>query len=418
MQRHEELTRAYLRERLRPGPLVVLLLLAIAYPFAASSGLAAVFVGLCGLGGLLIARAPRWLCYATMAVILIALVAQYVFVVSNAAHDGQSDRDEAVEIAAQAFLAGANPWERRTQLDARITTGPASILAAVPSVLVTGHVNAASFIFYLLLFAALCAADVVRRNDTFLPLGLFFSSGFLGVQHTLYWSLDELAWAYAALAAAWWLIERGWPIGAGAGLAVALCSRPSYAFPVFAFLCWSWYRSPSRQELLRVAAGAALGAALILLPFVLALGGDLVAHNPLAITGKKVASEWPDTNPIFRLLNAMARATGPGAAAVVKTALALAAIWYGAKRVASAAPAHPFWHMCIAALLANFLVYPVGVSDDYTIFFAIPAMLAVALTVGGFAGSAAAVKPVRVASEGRGETIRSVAGRRTMRDRR
>src|SRR5262245_36018237 len=108
MRQQQDVAFAYLRERLRPGVLVVLLLLAMAYPFAASAEHGAVFVGLCALGGLLIARAPRWLCYAAMTAVLIVLVAQYVFVISNGPHDGQSDRDEAVELATQAFVAGDN----------------------------------------------------------------------------------------------------------------------------------------------------------------------------------------------------------------------------------------------------------------------------------------------------------------------
>lgn len=405
MQRHEPLATArprsdraaYLRERMRPTPLVVLLLLAMAYPFAAGESQAAVFLALCALGGLVIARAPRWACYAAMSVVMLVLVWEYVFVISTGPQDSQSDRDEAVELAAQAFLAGTNPWARPTQLGTPISTGPASVLVALPSVLATRQINPASFLFYVLLLAVLCAADLSYRNDTFLPLGLLFTSGLLGFQHALYWSLDELAWAYLALALGWWLLGTGWPMGAGACLAFALCSRVSYAFPVFAFLCWYWYAPRPPHTLVRVVAGTILGIGLIVAPFLVIGGRDLLAHNPFPVAGHKLTAQWPSTNPIFRALNASLGSVGPGPDAVIKTVLALAAIWYGSKRVGSGGPAHPFWHMCFAALIANFLVYPARLSDDYTLFFAVPAFVAIALSPHGFG---AAVPDVALSGAG------------------
>lgn len=396
MQRHEPLATdrsrsdraAYLRERLRPTPLVVLLLLAMAYPFAAGETQATVFVALCALAGLLIARAPRWACYAAMSVVLLVLVWEYVFIISTGPQDSQSDRDEAVEIAAQGFLAGANPWAHPTQLKTPISTGPASVLIALPSVLATRQINAASFLFYILFFAMLCAADLSYRNDTFLALGLLFTSGFLGFQHALYWSLDELVWAYLVLALGWWLLETGSAMSAGACLAFALCSRVSYGFPVFAFLCWYWFSPRPRHVLVRVAAGAVLGTVLIVAPFLVIGGRDLLTHNPFFVAGNKSTAQWPSTNPIFRALNASLGSIGPGPDAVIKTVLALAAIWYGSRRLGSSGPAHPFWHMCFAALAADFLVYPAVLSDDYTLFFAVPAFMAIALTPHGLGAAA------------------------------
>jgi len=404
----------YLRERTRPGPLVVLLLLAIAYPFAASAAQAGVFVALCVLAALLAARAPRWLCYAALAAVLCVMVSGYVFGVANGAEDAQSERDEAVELAAQALVSGTNPWARRTPLDMPITTGPASVLAALPSVLTTGRINATSFLFYALFFAVLCAADIRQRNESFLPLGLFFLSGFFGFQHALYWSLDELAWAYLALAWGAWLLERGWPMGAGACLAFALCSRVSYAFPVFALLCWDWYRPRAPRHLWGVAAGAALATGLIAAPFLFVAGSDLLAHNPLTVAGRLLGKPWPDTNPVFHALNAVVAAVGPRPAAVVKAALALAAIWYTAARIGRSGPAHPFWHLCFAAVLATFLVYPAGVSDDYILFFAVPAFLAIAWSPSGF-GTAAGARAA-AATTGPARSLRggSERGRRTV----
>ena len=398
MRRHEQVTTdrpgsdglGYLRERVRPTALVVLLMLAMAYPFAASAEQSALFLALCGLGALLAVRAPRWVCYVAMAVALLVLVSEYVFVISTGPQDSQSDRNEAVELAAQAFLAGTNPWARPTQLGTPISTGPASVLVALPAVLVTHKINTMSFAFYMMLFALLLAADLRHRNETFLPLGLFFTSGFLGFQHAMYWSLDELAWAYLALALGWRLLDQGWPMGAGACMAFALCSRASYGFPVFAFLCWWAYGTNPRRDLVRIAAGAALGALLMITPFFLIGGRDLLTHNPLTVTEHKLTAPWPDTNPIFRALNVTVGALGQGPAGLAKIAFALAVIWYLAKRLGSASPPHPFWHMCFAAFMASFLVYPAHLADDYTLFFAVPALLAVALSPHGFGAAAAA----------------------------
>jgi len=379
----------YLVARYRVTALSVLILLAIFYPFAAKGAPPAVFAALCAVGACLALRAPRWACYAALLVALLLLVSDYVFTIAVGAQDSQSDRDEAVELAAESLLAGSNPWANPTQLNTPITTGPASVLLALPSVLTTRHVDALSWLFYALFLGLLCAADLQRRNDTFMPLGLLFLSGFLGIQHALYWSLDELAWAYLVLVAAWWLRTNGWPMGAGAGLAFALCSRASYGFPVFAFLCWDRYRPDGRRDLLRLAIGAALAAALILAPFVIVARADLIAHNPFTVAGHMLAAPWPDTNLVFRSLNASLGSLPPAPLAIVKGTLPLLAIWYGARQMRRGAPAHPFWHMTFAALLADLFVYPTQLSDDYALFFSIPAFFAVAYSPHGFGGAGA-----------------------------
>jgi len=380
---------SYLAARYRAGALSTLILLAIFYPFAAKGAPPSVFVALCAVGACLALRAPRWACYAALVVALLLLISDYVFTIAVGPQDSQSDRDEAVEQAAESLLAGTNPWAHPTQLNTPITTGPASVLLALPSVLTTHHVNAVSWLFYALFLALLCAADLQWRNDTFMPLGLLFLSGFLGIQHALYWSLDELAWAYLVLVAAWWLRTNGWPMAAGAGLAFALCSRASYGFPVFAFLCWDRYRPDGGRDLLRLAIGTAGGAALILLPFVIVSGADLLTHNPFSVAGQMLAAPWPDTNAVFRSLNASLGWLGPVPLAIVKGTLALFAIWYSAWQARDSAPAHPFWHMTFAALLADLLVYPTQLSDDYALFFSIPAFFAVAYSARGFAATGA-----------------------------
>lgn len=405
----------YLVTRYRAGALTILLLLAIFYPFAAKGAPPSVFAALCVVGACLAMRAPRWACYAALVVALLLLVSDYVFTIAVGAQDSQSDRDEAVELAAESLLAGANPWANPTPLNTPITTGPASVLLALPSVLTTHHVDAVSWLFYGLFLTLLCAADLQRRNDTFMPLGLFFLSGFLGIQHALYWSLDELAWAYLVLVGAWWLRTNGWPMGAGACLAFALCSRASYGFPVFAFLCWDRYRADGGRDRLRLATGAALAAALIAAPFVIVARADLIAHNPFTVAGHMLAAPWPDTNVVFRALNASLGWLGPVPLAIVKGTLPLLAIWYGAWQIRRDAPAHPFWHMTFAALLADLLVYPTQLSDDYALFFSVPAFFAVAYSARGFAAAGAELREAIPSATGRRAPLPALSRRRGVR---
>ena len=392
-------TLGYLRRRMTPTPLQVLLLLSALYFLAAEEQFAWVFVSLLALGVTVFLRAPRWACYGVLSVSLLLLIARFVFQISTGPQDAGSDRDEAVEIGAQALLGGQNPWAQTTHRLSPITSGPASIIFALPWVWVFHRINELTFVSYVALFTLLFAGDVRCQNNTFLALGLFFLAGFFGFHHTLYWSLDELYYAYAALVAAWIVLQRRWLVGAGVCLACAIGSRASYVFPVFALLCWYWYgRRPSARDLARLGAGALLGFLLIAAPFWLVASSDLRAHNPLIAAGSLLETAWPDTNPLFRGLNLVARLVGPPAMNVLKLGASFAVIWYASLRLQRVDLPHPFWHVCLGGFLADMSVYRAGLQNDYVLFFVIPAFIAIAYSG---AGRTPASLPVRQPAGGR-----------------
>jgi hypothetical protein len=257
------------------------------------------------------------------------------------------------------------------------------VLLAVPAVSLFGRTNELTFAFYLAFFCFLFAADARQRNGTFVPLSLFVISGFLGFQHTLQWSLEELYWAYAVLALTPLLVERNQLVAAGACLAFAFCSRASYAFPIFGSLCWWWIaRRPSGAEIARLAAGALAGAVAVLAPFLIVGGADFLAHNPFTTAGDLFSRPAAETNQLFVILNAVSATFGPVAGGVLKILAALAIIGLASFRLASPSAESFFWHLCLGAFVANVLVYRSQLSQDYALFFAIPAFLATASSRG------------------------------------
>jgi hypothetical protein len=370
----------YLREPISGAPLPAVILAALIFDWAAtpSAGAARIFFGLAALGALLILRAPRWVCYFVLWLILLAYTSLWVFTIANGPQDSQSDRDEAVEIATQAFLDGRNPWSQTTQLNTPISTGPASILLSLPAVWLFHRINELTFAFYLLFFGYLCAVDIGHRNNSFLLLGLVFIAGWLGFRHTLYWSLDELYYPFVVLAAGWVFIERDWLVAAGGCLAFAICARLSYGFPVFAFVCW-YVNSHhySRRGLSRLLLGVFLGSSLIIAPFVVTGGADFFRHNPLTTTGGLLlATAWPDTNDIFRALNLASGMLGSTAASAVKVALSLGGIYLLSRMYRT--QLHPFWIISLGALAANAMVFRAGLYQDYALFFVVPAFMGIA----------------------------------------
>ncbi len=393
----------YLRSRVTVAPLQALLLLAALYSLAAAAPFAWVFVSVLALGIAVFLGAPRWACYAVLGVSLLLLTASFVFQISTGPQDPESDRDEAVEIAAHALLEGQNPWARTTHRFTAITTGPASIIFALPSVWLFHRINELTFVLYAALFAFLLAGDVRRENNTFLSLGLFFLAGVFGFHHTLYWSLDELYYAYVALVVAWILARRRWLVAAGACLAFAIGSRASYVLPVFGFVCWYWYRRhASARDLIMLGVGAVVGVLLIVPPFWFVAGRDLFANNMLVAAWALLKTAWPPTNPLFRGLNLVLGLVGPTAMSALKLAASFAVIWYASLRLRRVDLPHPFWHLCLGGFLADMAVYRAGLEDDYVLCFVIPGFMAIAYSEPSrHTATVAAGSPAR--AEGRAE---------------
>ena len=374
----------YLRSAVAATPLQALLLLTALYFLAATAAYAWVFIGVLGLGLVVFLGAPRWVCYAILGVALLLLLATFVFQISNGPQDRDSDRDEAVEIAAQALLDGQNPWARTTQRSTPITTGPASIILALPSVWWFHRVNELTFVLYIAFFAFLLAGDLRCENDTFLSLGLFFLAGFFDFHHTLYWSLDELYYAYVALVLAWIAVRRRWFATAGACLAFAVGSRASYVLPVFGFVCWYWFSRPaSAGALLVLGCGALVGLLLIVAPFWLVAGRGLPGNNMLGAAWGLLQTGWPETNPLFRGLDHLRDLIGATAMGALKLAASFAVIWFASLHLRRLELPHPFWHLCLGGFLATVAVYRAGLEGDYVLCFVIPAFMAIAYSSAG-----------------------------------
>ncbi len=190
------LLKNYLLEKISLNPLFLLLTFLLIYDshindyvFYGTSG--AVFLILI----MLVIKAPRVIVHLFMIAWLIIVLYQAIFITANLSQDYGSDRDEAVEIATTNLLEGQNPWVSTSNLGNPITTGPTSILVAIPSVILTNKINSLTFIFWVLFFCSLIALEYYYKNNSFLLLFLFFLIPIFGFQHTIFYSLDELYYA-------------------------------------------------------------------------------------------------------------------------------------------------------------------------------------------------------------------------------
>jgi hypothetical protein len=374
--------RNYLTERAALSPLANGLVLFLIYQHALQPHARSELI-LVALAGLAIAQlfgSPRWALYSLL---LVAFVVQLHFltqILANGTQDVVSTRDEALEGTAQALLNGENPWSHVAPLGAQATTGPASILLAVPFVAWFGEINWLSFDFWMLFFVTLLAFDVERQNESFPVLVLMFIVGELAFAHTLAWSLDELYYPYLLFGLSYVCLKRKWMVAAGALLGTTIMFRASYVFMAAGCLAWFLFEERrTRGELLRLAAGGATAIVLILAPFAIVGGHEFAARNAFSIAyGMSGAARWPETNLAFRLLNMLARASGPFGMRLIKLALMAVVLLVVSFRLRKAG--HPFWHIAAPSLLTyTFAWYPPGqVGLDYALSAVLPAFMATA----------------------------------------
>ena len=195
------------------------------YPYAGYVALLAAAILLAFL-----LQRPRWIVYGLLLTALCIRVIAFVHIVANRAQDKVSTRDAAVEMTAQALMRGENAWN--VDLGVEVTTGPTSILLALPFVSLFGQINWLSFLFWAVLLGVLLGLDTYYRNNSWPTLALMILLGLFDIEHTMYWSLEELYYPVLYLALAYLLTTRerwGW---AGALLAASILSRPSYCFLV------------------------------------------------------------------------------------------------------------------------------------------------------------------------------------------
>jgi hypothetical protein len=330
----------------------------------------------------LLLRKSRGLAYALVLAALIVHIFVFVHIVANGDQDKLSTRDDAVEVTVRSFLHGHNAWNASPGVG--VTTGPTSILLAVPFFILFRHINALSFTFWLLFLALLLWFDIRHENNSWLALSMFFLLGWFDIEHTMYWSLEELYYPILMLALACLLVRRKVWWGVGAFWAAAILTRPNYAFLVVGFGLWYLLSHPlDRRAIGRMAVGFSAAAILILLPFVVVGGKDLLTNNPWRFAIGFAGAAWPDTNFVFRLLNQVAASFGPSLTTGLKLAVALLLLVGIAWALRNARLDHPFWHVTAAALIAHTVVWlPAQFPSDYTLLFVLPAMLAIAMTPG------------------------------------
>jgi hypothetical protein len=279
---------AYLETAVQLTPLCALLMMFYAFDHLKNTGpdgwiltgiLVVAIVHLLGL--------PRWFTYAVVASGLLCFFSYHVFVDAQGPQDAFSDRNEAVENAARSMLQGTNPWSARSVLGLPITTGPSSIMLAVPVVKVTGRINLLTFCFWALFLGLLLIGDVLCRNGSFVLLGLLVLLPWTGVLHTLHWSLDELYYAVILLPVLWFLLERRWLVWAGVLMGFMCFSRLVYVFGLIGVgLWWLSRRSDNWKQAWRLV----LGALLYMVP-VLALFYGLGGHDFV------MANFWKNSQP-------------------------------------------------------------------------------------------------------------------------
>jgi hypothetical protein len=319
--------------------------------------------------------------YAVLASALSIYLFAFVGVLGQGPLDHDSTRDAAVELGAWALLRGDNPW--RVDLGTPITTGPVSILFAVPFVLMSGHSVWLTMLFWLSFFFILLWNDAWQRHQTWPVLVLLFMTGIFDARHTLRWNLDELYYPMSYLAAAYILIERRKFGATGALFALVLLTRLNYTFLTLGFLSWFWTCRPWQpRDALRGCIGFTLACGVVVLPFIVVIGGDLWNANPMKTAvqlGSRTA--WPETNGAFHLLNQVASMVGPTVTQIVKSVLAVVIMTFVAWRLSRLGVRHPFWHVMAGGFVAHAVVWVPGtLPADYSLMVILPAMLAISLT--------------------------------------
>jgi len=299
---------------------------------------------------------------------------------ANGTHDKLSNRDTAVEVTAQYLLHGKNAWN--ADVGTEISTGPTSILLAIPFVKVFGTINWLSFGFWLSFFFILLYCDIRYRNNTWPVMVMIFVMGLFGFDHTLFWSLEELYYPIIYIALMYYLFVHKNLGGVGALWALSILTRPCYAFLAIGFLLWYFFSASfNKREFTRMGLGFVFTSLVMLLPFVIIGGSDMVIKNPWRLALKFSEAGWPDTNFIFHYLNQLGEQIGVKGLRWIKFSLSLLIMFLLSSRLRLMKIRHPFWHITAGAFVAHTLFWlPAHLPYDYILIFVLPAMLAISMT--------------------------------------
>lgn len=327
-----------------------------------------------------ISKRSRWVLYAILAIALGVHLFEWVHIIANGVQDIHSTRDAAVEVTTQALLDGENAWNRDPGVVA--TTGPVSILAALPFVAVFQEINWLSYIFWIGFFSVALAFDLQRRNGTWPLIVAGFMTGVLGIEHTLFWSLEELYYPIVYLALGYVFVRRrSWYIVGGL-LALALLTRLNYAFPVMGFMVWLWFsHRPDLNTMGKLAVGGTSASLLVLAPFVLIGGEEFWAKNPWSIALEfSTETAWGGDNLIYALMESASASVPTIIVQALKVLVPVAILIEFSGRWKETALHHPFWHIAIASFLVHAFIWPrPTLYEDYGLMFVLPLLLGLAL---------------------------------------
>jgi hypothetical protein len=326
---------------------------------------------------------PRYMIYGVLFVLLAAHVYAYTQRFSKGDFDIKSTRDEAVEETVKAFVHGINPWNHvyvgPPGEKVNASSGPASILFAMPVVLLFGEINWLAFLFWMLFFCALLIGDLKEQNKTFLILILLFMAGIFSSNITLQLGLDELYFPYLFIIVAIWLLNRKQYFLAGAALFVTPLFRLNYLLILSGVLLWFLFNKPwKKNNLVMIGLGGLVITVIILLPFLIVNGKEFIQHNSISfaiyLSGE---AKWPDNNLLFSTLNFLAGHTNANIMRIVKLGLFSGLMILVSLRLRHFK--HPFWHVTAAAFLSITITWLPSYSPiDYELLALVPAFLAVA----------------------------------------
>jgi hypothetical protein len=327
-----------------------------------------------------LARAPRWVTYGLLLVGFACVVGHDVFVAATGQQDPGADRDDAVEIACRAVLHAHNPWSKHTPLHNPISTGPASILVALPFVALTGGIVSLTFLFWMLVAGCAIAGDRARRRDAAVVMIQLLQLGLFDTHTMRYWALDELSFAVPLFLVAWQLAIRRRYALTGVILAATLLWRASYALPVLGFLAWlRWEADASWRRIARVVVACAATCAATALVLVACFWRTIGHANPIGIALDKAV--WPveggsDLTAVLGWLSehVSSRILGP-----LRVAFAGVLVVGGGRLLARLRLATPLAYVTLGNLVAFTVVHYAGrFADNFSGPVVISAVLAIA----------------------------------------
>jgi hypothetical protein len=365
----------YLWRPVSMSPFAVLLLFLYVYSNLSAGGIqGGIFLFIMIVVASLLIRLPRWLVYGVICIGMTLLIHHSVFIDARLVDRG-SDRNEAVEIGTRALLQCQNPWNENSILNLPITTGPSSMMLAIPAVYFTGTIIPLSFVAWVVFVAFLLAGDIAYRNNTFPAMCLAMLFPLMGFTHAWHWALDELYYAAILTPLVWLALRQRYFVVAGSLFGFMLFSRLSYAFAILPAGLW-WLLSERRRmrECILLAAGG-MSYCLFMLVVLFMIGGRDFLHANFLLNSQ-VACLSNDSNWLSHSLT-FALSVLPhgmvGSAMVISVIILLASI--GMRAIP-----HPFFHIALGLLLAHTIGFSPGFPYDYILVLVVPLMYGVAFS--------------------------------------